>query len=180
MKTPRRRSSARLLHEMTAAVSDKEKKLELYNHVVEKASLNDIQLTHVDFDVKQNFYTEPSKRKLGYEVQIEHIHFDAQAGIGAALIDLTVKGTLNRKNGLRCRAKYIVAYDGLHDCEDEAVEVFLSRVAPFACFPYFRTLFAGLDWSSGLKLPPLPVFKEAPRAPSRDKPKKLASKAKGS
>lgn len=149
-------------------------RLASYDEVVSKASLNDIQLMDLNFNIQPEFFSESSKRKLAYHVEKKASHFDPDAGIAAAFISMEVKGVVGRKKVLSCKALYSIVYDNLLSCDQEAVEAFLRRVAQFTCYPYFRSLFASLDWAAGLRLPPLPVHKEAPR--SRKESPKVSSR----
>lgn len=151
----------------------KTKKLDAYSDVVSKASLNDVNLFDLEFKVKPEFYSESEKKKLGYEIENVSSQFDVDVGVAASFISLAVVGTVGRKKVLVCKAAYSVIYDNLKGCEPEAVEAFLRRVAQFACYPYFRSLFASLDWAAGLRLPPLPVHKEPVRNPGKAENAKL-------
>ncbi|RWD78298.1 hypothetical protein [Mesorhizobium sp.] len=148
---------------MKEAIAREANHLDDYDEVVAKASLNDVQLFGLEFKIKPEFYSESSKRKLGYEIDHNAIHYDPEVGLAASFISISVTGVVGRKKVLSCKASYSVIYDNIYQCEESAVEAFLLRVAQFACYPYFRSLFASLDWAAGLKLPPLPVHKEAPR-----------------
>lgn len=138
-------------------------KTEQYNKVVEQAALGDIQLTSLKFDVKPDFFSSDEKRKLRYDVTLQATEFEPSVGLAVASLTLSVIGTAGKKKALNCSADYAVVYGNLKDCDSEAVDAFLDRVAKFACFPYFRSLFSSLDWSAGLQLPPLPVLKEPVR-----------------
>jgi hypothetical protein len=148
---------------MTEGKYNKADHLACYDEVVSKASLNDIQLIGLEFKLKPDFFSDTSKRKLGYEIEQNAVHYDPEAGIAASFISMSVTGMVGRKKVLSCKASYSIVYDNIDNCDDSAVEAFLQRVSQFACYPYFRSLFASLDWAAGLKLPPLPVHKEAPR-----------------
>lgn len=148
---------------MTDVEAKNAKRIASYDEVVEKAYLNDVQLIGLNFDIKPLFFSVGADRKLSYDVDQSANHYDAEAGLAASFITMSVIGKVGRKTVLTCRASYNVIYDSIDACDSEAVEAFLRRVAPFVCYPYFRSLFASLDWAAGLRLPPLPVHKEARR-----------------
>jgi preprotein translocase subunit SecB len=131
-----------------------------YNFVVKCAALDHVRLLNSKFDVKQSFFQEQGLPKLAYDVSTADTFFDKEQGIAFARIDLSVEAKRSRSKVLGCTAQYVIGYSGLEDCEEEAVALFLKRVGPFACYPYFRSLFASLDWAAGTRLPPLPVHRE--------------------
>lgn len=148
----------------------KSERVSHYEEVVDKASLNDVQLLALSFKVQPEFFADPESRKLGYEISENATYHDAVTGIASLFIDMSVTGTVGRKKVLNCKASYMVVYDNLVDCNEDAATAFLHRVGQFACYPYFRSLFASLDWAAGLRLPPLPVHKEPPKAKRKHTP----------
>lgn len=154
----------------------KREKLEKYNHVVGAAQIRAVQMMSVSFKVKPDFFSEEEKRALSYDVKNGDHNFSTEDGAAMIFVSFNVSAQTGRKKTLVCEADYVVTYDGLNDCDDEAVKAFLGRVAPFACYPYFRSLFATLDWAATTGLPPLPVHKEPARtSPAR---KKIGGKPK--
>lgn len=153
-----------------------------YNYVVKCASLEHIRLLDVSFEVQPEFFGGEGKPSLSYDVSNEQSFFDAEKGSAFAVVAIDVSGRRSRHKVLACKAKYVVGYSGLSGCDEEAVNVFLRRVGPFSAYPYFRSLFANLDWSAGTQLPPLPIHKEVEQEvvpnPAPDPPK-LAKRATG-
>ncbi|MEP9372560.1 hypothetical protein [Mesorhizobium sp. KR1-2] len=155
--------------EVAKPMPSNEEKVERYNKVVGLANLQGVQMTRVGFDVKPDFFNDPSENKLAYSVERGESQYVSGEQVAIVNIKLTVDAKRNRKKTLSCEAHYIVIYDNLEDCDEDAVDVFLTRVAPFACYPYFRSLFANLDWAANTRLPPLPVHKEPPRSSKKAK-----------
>ncbi|UXN61560.1 hypothetical protein [Phyllobacterium zundukense] len=144
-----------------AGPSDQKKdRLEKYSHVVGVAQLRAVQVTSVEFNVKPEFFSDEADRSLGYVVIKGGQQFSHEDCVAMAFIGFEVAAKTGRKKTLVCKAEYAVTYDNLVDCDEEATMVFLNRVAVFACYPYFRSLFATLDWAAATSLPPLPVHKE--------------------
>lgn len=143
--------------------SSVDKARDAYNSVVREADLQAVQLLNLSFNVDPAFFGDRSKRK--FDLNIEHgtNEFDAAKGSAFAFVNLVVSVKRARKNTLMCKAEYVVVYENLKGCESDAVKQFLDRVAPFACYPYFRSVFATLDWAAGTMLPPLPIHKEKSR-----------------
>lgn len=135
-----------------------------YNSVVRDANLQAIQLLAIAFKVEPAFFGDRTKRKPDLKIEHREEAFDAASGEAYCSVTLTVsvKGT-GRKNNLFCKAEYVVVYDNLVGSDQNAVAAFLDRVAPFACYPYFRSVFATLDGAAGTRLPPLPIHKEKSR-----------------
>lgn len=141
-----------------------------YNKVVRHADLQSVQLLNVSFEVDAAFFSDRANRKLDVKIEHSSNEFTASKGAALAFVNLAVSVRRSRKRTLACKAKYVVAYENLAGCSEEAVATFLDRVAPFACYPYFRSLFASLDWAAGTALPPLPIHKEKSRVESAGAP----------
>lgn len=140
--------------------SDKSEVLARYNHVVECAELRTIQLTDFNFHIDPQHFSPEVKRSFVYDIDNHANEFSAENGLALAHVDVSVYCKVERKKTLKCTAKYIAVYDNLSDCDEKEVKAFLSRVAPIACYPYFRALFANLNWAAGADMPPLPVHRE--------------------
>ncbi|MER9202256.1 hypothetical protein NKH74_24110 [Mesorhizobium sp. M0933] len=149
-------------------IARKRDRLEKYGDVVELANLSAVQMTSVKFSVKPEFFANDDHRNLSYTIDKGTMEYLRDQKAGMAFLSLKVEAKSGRKRTLYCEAEYLVTYDNLIDLNEEAVVAFLDRVAPFACYPYFRSLFANLDWAATTGLPPLPVHKEParPRVPN--------------
>lgn len=141
-----------------------------YNSVVKDADLQAIQLLSIAFDVEPTFFAGGSKRKLDVKIELGESDFDEEKGAVVASVKLVVTASKAKVTALQCKAEYIVVYDNLLGRDSTAVKQFVDRVAPFACYPYFRSVFATLDWAAGTKLPPLPVHKERSRVEKAGSP----------
>lgn len=134
-----------------------------YNAAVAAAGLQAVQLQSMSFKVEPEFFGDRTQRRLSVDIEHERNDVDSAQGLAFAFVNILVTAKRGRKNTLACKAGYLVIYDNLKGCDPDAVRLFLDRVAPFACYPYFRSLFATLDWAAGTMLPPLPVHKEKSR-----------------
>lgn len=154
---------------MTVAASSgaplsKEERLRNYNLVVDSAELVSVQLVRSNFEVKPEFFRSADARKnLGYDAQVESVDFSPESGVAMAFLTFSVDSKKGKKKLLSSTAKYLVVYDELTECDPDAVEAFIRRVATFAAYPYFRSHFASLDWAATTRLPPLPVMREPAR-----------------
>ncbi|MHB2265059.1 hypothetical protein [Aliihoeflea sp. PC F10.4] len=135
--------------------------LDDYHRVVDNAELVSIQLIKSVFEVKPGFFGDPLVRQgLSVTVDIANIEFSAERGVAMAYLSFEVEARAKRKKLLGCTGDYLVIYEGLAGCDEKAVRAFVSKVATFAAYPYFRSYFATADWAATTQLPPLPVLRE--------------------
>lgn len=161
-----------------ALASEQKRRIENYSQVVDKAELNAVRLINSEFSVSPVYFDtdQQTDSEFFYDVTTESRVFDSEAGIGFVFLFCEAGARREDESLVSCVAKYIVSYNGLEGCDDEAAGVFLSKVGRFTCYPYFRTLFATLNASAGTDLPSLPVLKE-PIIGRRKKKPKAASDA---
>lgn len=149
-----------------------------YNKVVDHADIKAVQLVHIDFDVEPRYYGDRKDQTIGYEVETDDSYYDAEDGFAACLVSFQVEAKDEEGVTLQCSARYTVSYRVSEPCDEKAVKTYLNRVGVFACYPYFRGLFANLDWSANTRLPPLPVHRENLATRPRKKPAKKVPAAK--
>ncbi|MDM9627094.1 hypothetical protein QTL95_14395 [Rhizobium sp. S152] len=153
----------------------KEQRLEDYNKVVAVAELGSIQLVKLEFDVSPDYHQKQDEVDLGYVITPEVSHYDHDEGFAGCVINFEVSAKHDDERLLRCEATYTVTYAISEPCDETAVKAFLGRVGVFACYPYFRGVFANLDWAANTRLPPLPIHREdLPRKTKKKSRKKLA------
>lgn len=133
---------------------------ENYNRTVAVIDLSAIQLVKLDFDVSPEYYSHREEAELGYVVTLESSVYDSEEGFAACIVNFDVEAIFDDEALLSCKAKYTVMYTVAEECDEESVKAVLKRIGIFACYPYFRGVFANLDWSANTRLPPLPVHKE--------------------
>jgi len=148
----------------TAPEDDPQKKRTDYNRLVRTARLANLLLEKVDFKIlpdalgiKQSLLTRsltPTTKVMSYGIT------DGTC-VANVLWEVTFK--YKNKNVVRCAASYIVSYDGIKECTEETVGVFLEHVGKVATYAYFRALYAHLDWSANLGSQPLPVLQLQPK-----------------
>lgn len=160
----------------TEAEAEKDKQIADYNKVVQVAELGEIQLFELNFSVSPDYYHGKEDAKLGYIVKTDSTFYDPDANFAACLVSFEVEAKHDEDIVLNCSAKYTATYNLSEACEKEAIEKFLNRVAVFACYPYFRGIFANLDWSANTRLPPLPIHKEDVKRTPKPKARKKAAK----
>lgn len=158
--------------EKSVPVKTNDDHVDNYNKVVDCADISSVQLIHIEFNVLPRYYSNQKDQAIGYEVNTEDSYYNAGDGFAACLVSFKVEAKDDEGSNLECSARYTVSYRIAQPCDEKAVKTYLKRVGVFACYPYFRGLFANLDWSANTRLPPLPVHKEN----IKTRPKKKTSK----
>lgn len=139
-----------------------------YNEVVSHATLQGIRLIHSKFDVKPRALST-DRSKWSYSLN------DDLGGSDCDDTELLLRGdfTYNaaciagRSKLVTAEARYLATFKLSSTCDAQAGEDFLRTVGRFACYPYFRALFAAMTDQCGLLLPPLPVISTPPRVVQR-------------
>jgi len=130
----------------------------LYNGVVKAAELRGLNLTRVDFTVAPEYFTTAAaERELKYGCEDVSVSVSGDVAAGVFRWALSVHAA--ETSLLSCTAEYVVTYDGVGGCDENAVKGFVERVGKFASYPYFRAQAASLNWNAGANLPVLPVLK---------------------
>ncbi len=150
--------------------ADKRSSLANYEKAVEAAKLKAVNLIDFSFKVQPDFFSF-KKTDLNFCYLVNNTDTQYEEDFAVAFVDFEVYTKKSRRKLLSCKAQYAVIYDGFKNCEEKEVRQFVNRVSVFTCYPYFRSLFASMDWAAGTKLPPLPIHKE-PIIPK----KKMATK----
>lgn len=132
----------------------------LYGKVVDAAELQAVTLVNLNFVVQPQFFEKQADVSFGYDIDVVEENYDADTGGAIAIIDCAVYASINDEKLFNCEAKYIVVYALSETCDRNAVSSFLKRVSVFACYPYFRSIVASVDWAAGTRLPPMPVHRE--------------------
>lgn len=147
-----------------ASAEAAQKKRNDYNRLVRTARLNNLFLEKVDFKIlpdalgiKQSLLT----RNLSPTTKVMSHGLSDGTCVANVLWEVTFK--YKTKNVVKCTASYIVSYDGVKDCSEETVAVFLENVGKVATYAYFRALYAHLDWSANLGSQPLPMLQLQPK-----------------
>ncbi|MET4259787.1 hypothetical protein ABIC09_004745 [Bradyrhizobium sp. S3.12.5] len=135
-----------------------------YNRLVRTAKLAGLLLEKVDFKmlpdalgIKASLLT----RSISPTTTV--ISSGAEDGTCVANVVWEVVFKYKTKSVMRCKASYIISYDGIENASDETVGVFVDNVGKTATYAYFRALYAHLDWSAGLGSEPLPVLQLQPK-----------------
>lgn len=68
-----------------------------------------------------------------------------------------------RRTVMKCAASYIISYEGIKDCSEDTVTIFVEHVGKVATYAYFRALYAQLDWASMSDSEPLPILQLQPK-----------------
>lgn len=147
----------------TSTAEERAAAVEAYNAIVGAATLGDIKLVDLNFNVKTKYFDESKKAKASYDHEISEIHYDAESQTLGGMFSWRVTVEKGRSKALLVRAVYLVIYDNVPDVGAVHAEAYFRRVGRFATYPYFRTTVSQLSWASGAELPILPVLREPPR-----------------
>lgn len=139
-----------------------------YNEVVSHATLQGLRLIHSKFDVKPRALST-DRSKWSYSLS------DDLGGSDCDDRELLLRGDFTyhaaciagRSRLVTAEARYLATFKLSSSCDAQAGEDFLRTVGRFACYPYFRALFAAMTDQCGLLLPPLPVISTPPRIVQR-------------
>lgn len=141
-----------------------------YNAVVAQASLTGIRLISSSMDARPEAYSAEGAEqhyKVNYELVANH--YDMENSRLTGVFRFSASATAGDVNMLSVDGDYLLDYHLSEVCEQEAADLFIERLGPFAAYPYFRALFGLLTGQAGLLTPPLPILAEAPRSVSRAK-----------
>jgi hypothetical protein len=139
-------------------------KIKQYNKAVRLAKLSSILLEKIAFKISPDAPSAKQadlKRELNVKTNI--LSYDPSSGDCVANIIWSIKMMKKRKRLVDCSASYIVLYDGIKECPEDAVQMFIDHVGKTATYAYFRALYAHLDWSANIGSPPLPVIQFQPK-----------------
>ncbi|MEE8630222.1 MULTISPECIES: hypothetical protein [Methylobacterium] len=149
------------------ASPDPEERRRKYNKAVRQANLVNILLSRVDFkvnrDVRPPVRGAENSSPPSYGGKLAKFTYFEEEKACFATVVWTVEIKSERRTYAKCVAQYDVIYNGFTEVDNSIIELFAENVARPATYSYFRALFANLDWSSDLRLPPLPVVKFHPK-----------------
>jgi hypothetical protein len=150
-----------------AAVSDGqavENRRANYNRLVRTARLGSLILEKVDFKVAaEALGVNKALLTRDLKVTTKVLSPGLSDGTCVANIVWTIQYKFKKRPIVRCNASYIISYDGIENCSEETVNVFVENVGKVASYAYLRALYAHLDWSANLGSPPLPIVQFQPK-----------------
>jgi hypothetical protein len=135
-----------------------------YNRLVRTARLASIILENVNFKIlPEALGVNKSllKRNLGVSTKV--MSDGLIDGTCVANITWTVQYKFKSRSIVKCTVSYIISYDGIENCSEETVGIFVENVGKVATYAYLRALYAHLDWSANLGSPPLPIVQFLPK-----------------
>jgi hypothetical protein len=135
-----------------------------YNRLVRTTRLANLVLEKVDFKISSEalgIKESLLNRNIGATTKVMSYGIDDGTCVANVIWEVTIK--FKTKTVVKCTASYIVSYDGIKDCSEEVVGLFLEHVGKVATYAYFRALYAQLDWSATLNSQPLPVLQLQPK-----------------
>lgn len=137
---------------------------EAYNKVVAHATVQGIRLVGSKFDVKPRaLSSDRSKWRYAIGDELTDSHCDDEALLLRGNFDYRAACMSGRSKLVTVEAQYLATFRLSSQCDAVAGDDYLMTVGRFACYPYFRALFAMMTDQCGLLLPPLPVMSTPPR-----------------
>lgn len=142
---------------------------EAYNEVVAKAQIVDLRLVSSSLEVQPKGLDGNRKGwAMSVGDELSEWALEKESGRLWGRVAFRASCRDGDETPIEVRGEYLVGYSIDGDADRLAARTFLKRVARFACYPYFRTLFASLTGQANLVFSPLPVLKEpARRLPPR-------------
>ncbi|HEX7935087.1 MAG TPA: hypothetical protein VF573_18690 [Paraburkholderia sp.] len=135
-----------------------------YNRLVRTARLGSIVLEDVKFKVfPEALGVNKSLLKRDLGVTTKLMSSGIADGTCVGNIVWTVQYKFQKRTIIKCTASYIISYDGVEDCSEDIVAIFVDNVGKVATYAYLRALYAHLDWSANLGSPPLPIVQFLPK-----------------
>jgi len=137
---------------------------EVYSRVAQAAAIKQVCLIEQKFKANLSDYfsglEQGTDETYMFRGKPNGHHFDADSGTVAGGYSWSAKVKVGRKTPISLSAEYFLLYDNLEGCDPEYVRVFFEKLARFASYPYFRSVFATCTSNAGLIMPPLPALSE--------------------
>lgn len=144
--------------------SDTGEKRRNYNRLVRQAKLLSILLEKIEFKISpESVGVNKALVNRGLGAKATVLAAGITDGTCVASIEWSLSVKFRKKVITRCSATYLVTYEGMKNCTEESVRIFVDNVAKTATYAYFRALYAHLDWSANLGSPPLPIVQFQPK-----------------
>jgi hypothetical protein len=141
-----------------------------YNRIVHSADLSDLRLMDCQFEVKPAYFRALADMRHGgagpdFSFGFSHIEYkvrkrENQSIVGSAIASIEANAVRGEEKLLFLEAKYFISYTFIGDHEENAISLFLDRVAKFAIYPYFRQLASSMASAAHAELPLLPILKD--------------------
>jgi hypothetical protein len=135
-----------------------------YNRLVRTARLRSIILDDVRFKIMpEALGVNKALLKRDLNVSTRLMSSGLTDGTCVGNIIWRVQYRFQKRTTVKCTASYIISYDGIGNCSEETVAIFIDNVGKVATYAYLRALYAHLDWSANLGSPPLPIVQFLPK-----------------
>lgn len=135
-----------------------------YNRLVRQARLANLLLESVNFKISPEALGV-NKGLLTRSIAPKTNVLASGVADGHCVANIVWEVTFRFKKRtiMKCTASYLISYEGVKDCSEETVKIFVEHVGKVATYAYFRSLFAQLDWASMTGSEPLPVLQLHPK-----------------
>lgn len=136
-----------------------------YNRLVRTARLSNLLLESLTYKVQPEAIGGVNKAMLVRNIAPKTTILSPGIDDGHCVANIVWEVTFRfkRRTVMKCAASYIISYEGIKDCSEETVTIFVEHVGKVATYAYFRSLYAQLDWASMSASEPLPVLQLHPK-----------------
>ncbi|MGY3387784.1 hypothetical protein ACVWW6_000375 [Bradyrhizobium sp. USDA 3311] len=135
-----------------------------YNRLVRTARLSSLILEKVDFKIHpEALGVNKALLTRSITPRTKVMSSGTADGTCVANVIWEVHFKFKKRTVVKCVGSYLISYEGIKDCSEEAVGLFVENVGKTATYAYFRALYAHCDWSANLGSPPLPVIQLQPK-----------------
>lgn len=124
--------------------------------VVANAQLHQVILVASYFE--RSVQLDPRDLQMGFNREITSHAFSGDvAGTRFEWSAFAAEGS-SEKHVLTCMTEWLVQYTNLEGCDEAAVFEFTQRHGTMTSYPYFRGYAAGVFWTAGFQVPPMPII----------------------
>lgn len=136
-----------------------------YNRLVRQARLSNLLLEGVTYKVHAEAIGGVNKALLTRSIAPKTTVMSSGVDDGHCVANIVWEVTFRfkRRTVMKCAASYIISYEGIRDCPEETIKIFVEHVGKVATYAYFRSLYAQLDWASMSGTEPLPILQLHPK-----------------
>jgi hypothetical protein len=136
-----------------------------FNRLVRQARLSNLLLESLTYKIHPEAIGGVNKALLTRSIAPKTTVMSSGVTDGHCVANIVWEVTFRfkRRTVMKCAASYIISYEGIRDCSEETITIFVEHVGKVATYAYFRSLYAQLDWASMSGSEPLPILQLHPK-----------------
>ncbi len=138
-------------------------KTNLYQEVVEAASLGNILLRDTKFKITPEYYAHKngSEVKHYFDTASEEIIYDEDESIIQGIFEFHVRVKKANKHLFELKSSYVIFYELSKRVDQKAARAFCEKVGLFSCYPFFRQHMSMISSDASAEMPILPLLKQS-------------------